>query len=59
MYIIFTLFRIRAKLCSRSVVAFLENKVKAASAKIKLFVDSNLKSRQNALFQNNQTQLYK
>ena len=44
---------------SRSVVTFLNNKVKAASAKIKSFVDSNLKSRQNALFQNNQTQLYK
>jgi len=44
---------------SRSVVTFLENKIKAASSKIKSFVNSNLKSRQNTLFQNNQTQLYK
>jgi len=42
-----------------SVVTFLENKVKAASSKVKSFVDSNLKSRQNSLFQNNQSQLYK
>jgi len=44
---------------SRSVTAFLENKVKAVSAKIKSFVNSNLNSRQNLLFKNNQTQLYK
>jgi len=40
----------------RSVVTF---KVKAASSKIKSFVESNLKLRQNNLFQNNQSQLYK
>ena len=41
------------------VRTFIENKVKAASSKIRAFVESNLQSRQNRLFKNNQAQLYK
>lgn len=44
---------------TRAVKAFLENKVKSASSKIKCFVETNLKRRQNMLFQNNQSHLYK
>ena len=44
---------------TRSVTVFLENKVQAASTKIKYFVEANQTKRQNTLFKNNQSQLYK
>ena len=43
----------------RSVKVFLETKIKAASNKIKFFVEKNLTNRQNKLFKNNQSYLYK
>jgi len=44
---------------TRTVTVFLETKVKAASSKIKFFVEKNLTHRQNTLFKNNQSYLYK
>ena len=44
---------------SRSVVVFLENKIRAASTKISFYVDSKLTEHQNKLFKNNQSLLYK
>ena len=42
-----------------TVVSFLKNKIQAASTKIKNFVKNNITSRQNKLFQTNQSRLYK
>ena len=44
---------------SRSVVVFLENKIRAASTKISFYVDSKLTEHQNKLFKTNQSLLYK
>ena len=44
---------------TRTVTVFLETKVKAASNKIKFFVERNLTSRHNTLYKNNQSYLYK
>lgn len=44
---------------TRTVTVFLETKVKAASNKIKFYVERNLTNRQNTLFKNNQSYLYK
>ena len=44
---------------SRSVVVFLENKIRAASTKISFYVDSKLTEYQNKLFKTNQSLLYK
>ena len=44
---------------TRAVTVFLETKVKAASNKIKFFVERNLTERHNKLYKNNQSYLYK
>ena len=44
---------------SRSVVVFLENKIRAAATKISFHVDSKLTEFQNKLFKTNQSLLYK
>ncbi|XP_066934090.1 uncharacterized protein [Clytia hemisphaerica] len=44
---------------TRAVTVFLETKVKAASNKIKFFVERNLTNRHNTLYKNNQSYLYK
>ena len=43
----------------RAVTVFLENKVKTASIKIKIFKESNITRHQNKLFENNPSFLYK
>lgn len=44
---------------TRSVRVFIENKIKSATTKIRFYVESNAKLRQNTLFNNNQSFLYK
>ena len=42
-----------------SVISFLKGKIKAGSTKIRWFVEKKVARRQNTLFKNNQSQLYK
>ena len=42
-----------------SVSVFLRNKIQAGSTKIRFYIQSQLSHRQNTLFRNNQSQLYK
>ena len=44
---------------TRTVTVFLETKIKAASTKIKFFLERNLTKRHNTLYKNNQSYLYK
>ena len=44
---------------TESVLTLIEGKIKSAATNIRWYLEENLKTRQNALFLNNQNYLYK